>query len=400
MQKNYRAVIIGGLLMGATGALRAQNVEKTMRRLPDTGQTQSFTATFGEDADYTVHAPFFENNGNGTITDTVTNLMWQQTDGGEMTFEAAAAYCDNLTLGGYDDWRLPSAQEAFSILNHGNNNPAINTAFFAPTGAEYWWTREIQVGNPAKIWVTNAGGGIGNHPKTETIGAGGTKKFHVRAVRDRVPPIVLTEQFTVTDSIVTDQLTQLEWLRWPPADSMTWEQALHVAETLVADGKSDWRLPNIKELESLNDESRSQPSVDPAVFPGILAKKYWSSTTLPNQSTRAWFMDTRFGVVSYDQKSVKNLVMCVRNASKSVVSGTNHTHLPAAPEIRVLPNPFSNFFTVEAAQTTPFELLTLTGRVVHTGTTGAQLHFSNLPGGVYLLRIGGEKPITFRLIKM
>ena len=93
----------------------AQVAIKSMLFLPGTGQTQKFTTTYGEDADYTMYAPFYIDNGNGTITDTVTGLMWQKTDGGEMTFEKAITYCDTLTLGGFTDWRLPTEAEYHNI---------------------------------------------------------------------------------------------------------------------------------------------------------------------------------------------------------------------------------------------------------------------------------------------
>ncbi len=300
------------LNLGLALRLAAQPVPKTMLRLPDTGQTASFTNTFGEDGDYAINPPFFLENGDGTATDTVTGLMWQQVDGGEMTFENAEIYCQNLSLGGHDDWRLPSAQEAFSILDHAKPNPALDPAVFPPTGAEYWWTSEPQVGNAAKIWVVNAGGGIGNHPKSETISAGGTKKFHARAVRDAVPPPVVASHFSPADSTVLDNLTSLEWAKSPAADSMTWENALLFAENLELKGKTDWRLPNVKELQSLNDEALSQPSLDAGAFPSAGVGKFWSSTSLPNQPTKAWYLDTRFGLVTYEPKTAKNRVLCVR----------------------------------------------------------------------------------------
>ena len=101
-----------------------------------------------------------------------------------MTYESAIAYCSSLALGGYDDWRLPTCLELFSINNFDYTNPALNSTVFVKTVAEYWWTSETQVGDAAKVWVVNAGGGIGNHPKNETVSAGGTKKIHVRAVRN------------------------------------------------------------------------------------------------------------------------------------------------------------------------------------------------------------------------
>ncbi|MFY8020160.1 MAG: DUF1566 domain-containing protein, partial [Bacteroidia bacterium] len=148
--------------------LDAQNVRKTMLRLPDTGETSSYTNTFGEDHDYLINPPYFIINGDGTVLDTVTGLMWQQTDGGEMTYENAIQYCKNLRLGSYQDWRLPNIHESFSILNHQNSNPAFDIAVFNTTGAEYWWSSDQQVNDSSKIWVSNAGGGIGNHPQKET----------------------------------------------------------------------------------------------------------------------------------------------------------------------------------------------------------------------------------------
>ena len=60
-------------------------------KLPDTGQNTHYTTTPGEDADFIINPPTFTDNGDGTITDNNTGLMWQKTDGGEMTFETASA---------------------------------------------------------------------------------------------------------------------------------------------------------------------------------------------------------------------------------------------------------------------------------------------------------------------
>ena len=54
----------------------------------------------------------FVDNGDGTVTDTKRNLMWQKSDNGkEVTFEQALEYCRNLSLGGHSDWRLPKPEE-------------------------------------------------------------------------------------------------------------------------------------------------------------------------------------------------------------------------------------------------------------------------------------------------
>ena len=133
-------------------SLQAQTVLKTMKRLPDTGQTSDYTATFGEDADYTINPPFYINNNNGTTTDTVTGLMWQRTDGGEMTIENARTYVTTLNLGGFTDWRLPTAHEGFTILNMDKLNPALDVTYFTSTAAEYWWTSNLQYNDATKIF--------------------------------------------------------------------------------------------------------------------------------------------------------------------------------------------------------------------------------------------------------
>ena len=120
-------------------------------KLQDTGQTGSFTNTAGEDSDYLMNTPSFTDNGDGTVTDNNTGLMWQKMDGGEMTFENAGAYCEYLSLGGYTDWRLPTGIELFSINNYNFVNPALNTVYFSQTQAQYWWSSETQIDDPARI---------------------------------------------------------------------------------------------------------------------------------------------------------------------------------------------------------------------------------------------------------
>jgi hypothetical protein len=314
-----------------------QGIQKTMLKLPDTGQTGDFTPTFGEDSDYNINVPFFIKNNNGTVVDTITGLMWQQTDGGEMTVENARIYADTLTLAGYTDWRLPTGHEAYTILNHQKNNPAIDAAF-TTTAAEYWWTVNVQSNDATRIWVTNAGGGIGNHLKTETISAGGTKKIHVRAVRDVKTPTLVASQFTDKgDGTIKDNLTGLTWQKVPNPDTITWENALTYAENLTLGGFSDWRLPNIKELQSISDDKLVNPSVSTTFFPAIGVKKYWSSTSLPNQTTRAWYLSTQFGITTYDLKTVRLAVLCVRGSSSNTTAIQETDN--AVAFAKVFPNP-------------------------------------------------------------
>ncbi|MFV8333519.1 DUF1566 domain-containing protein [Flavobacterium sp. GSP14] len=375
----------------------AQSVTKTMNLLADTGQNTSYTATFGEDNDYSINMPSFTNNANGTIIDNVTGLMWQQADGGEMTIESAYTYADNLVLGGFSDWRLPTPRESFSILNHQNTNPALNTTYFTNTNAGYWWTNTYQTGDNTKVWVTNAGGGIGNKPKSETISAGGTSKFHARAVRDITTPAVISNHFTDNgNGTITDNLTQLIWQKTPNATAVTWENAITYAEGLSLASANDWRLPNIKELQSLNDESLSNPSVNQTFFGSIGVKNYWSSTTVQNQTLNAWFWNTEFGITTFGLKTTVNYVICVKG--NPVNLAINSVDLKS--KIKVFPNPVTSKITIEnAVGNEYFKLYNEIGLEIFYGKNIEKKDFSDLLKGIYILEIKGETDSKIKLIK-
>jgi len=279
--------------------------------LPDTGQVAGYTDTFGEDSDYTINPPSYTDNSDGTITDNITGLMWQKIDGGSMAWEDAVSYADLLSLAGHEDWRLPTSDELFRILDHGQHNPAINTAYFPQSGAQYWWTCETRADDKSRVWVVNEGGGIGAHRISESAEAGGDKRIHILCVRGQITQPTL-RWMDNNDGTITDLLTDLIWQQTGPMEKMTWEQALVHAEDLALAGQENWRLPNIKELRTLTDITLTNPAVDPTVFPDSRSDDYWSSTTLAGHPDRAWTANFRFGIVSYQPKTADLLIRCVR----------------------------------------------------------------------------------------
>lgn len=371
-----------------------QSAPKTMALLPDTGQTLSYTNTFGEDNDYNINPPSYTLGNDGTLTDMITGLMWQMQDGGEMTFEAAQTYCENLNLAGYNDWRLPSPMEAFSILNHQHNNPALDTNYFTSSNAEYWWTNSSQVSDVNKVWCTNAGGGIGNHPKSETLSAGGTKRFHVRAVRQTEPTIQLTNRFTDhNDGTVTDELTGLTWQKTPNATAMIWEQALNYAEQLTLAGNTNWRLPNIKELQSLHDPALSNPAIS-SIFNSVGVRNYWSSTTLFNQNLKAWYWNTQFGITTYDLKTNSNYVLCVSGAPNLTNEAFTHH------DLKIHPNPADTFLMIDPQDTSgqhSYSLYNILSQKVAHFTTSI-FDCTDLTNGIYFLKMDDGKFETQKVI--
>ena len=125
------------------------------------------------------------------------------------------------------------------------------------------------------------------------------------------------------DGTVTDNLTQLVWMQnancW---GNMPWSSALSNVAGLNTGSEScseyngshtDWRLPNFKELESLIDAEKYNPALPSGhPFSGVQTNNYWSSTTVANNSSDAWFVYLNDGYVSYTGKTVSNYVWPVR----------------------------------------------------------------------------------------
>jgi hypothetical protein len=257
---------------------------------------------------------------------------------------------------------------------------------FVKTAAQYWWTSDMQMNDTNKIWCTNSGGGAGNHPKTETSSAGGTKKFHVRAVRDVVTPVSITRYTLLSPLMVQDENTGLTWSRSTYIDSITWEDALLYADSSKLGGFTDWRLPNIKEIQSLVDVGRINPALNTNFFNSTPAVKLWSSTTLFNKMASAWYMDTRYGITTYDAKVRKNYAMLVRGGLSGQVAVNQPIRL--APPV-VYPLPFHDQFQLQGVlENTYCEMYNYMGCTLYKGPIGA-IQAADFPAGVYWLKVQG-----------
>jgi hypothetical protein len=134
--------------------------------LPDTGQTKCYDAAGAEvscdnapcpdpDGSYETGCPMesrFVDNGDGTVTDTCTWLMWQKdtADVGMVGACEALAYCENLSFAGHDDWRLPNVRELQSIVDYGRSEPAIDPIFAA--FPHMYWSSTRHVVYPEVTW--------------------------------------------------------------------------------------------------------------------------------------------------------------------------------------------------------------------------------------------------------
>jgi hypothetical protein len=98
----------------------------------------------------------YTDNGDGTVTDNVTGLMWQQAVPNDTyTWAQAVAYCPTLTLAGDSDWRLPSVIELSSIVDLGQLNASINSTYFPSTPLAHFWSASPLAGSSSDAWVVH-----------------------------------------------------------------------------------------------------------------------------------------------------------------------------------------------------------------------------------------------------
>lgn len=114
---------------------------------------------------------------------------------------------------------------------------------------------------------------------------------------------------------VTDNLTGLMWVKAPSAVTATWANALTSANNLTLCGFSDWRMPNITELESLvNSEAADQAAfLNTQGFTGVSGGNYWSSSSDAVNESGAWVVSMHSGyAIPAGSNSISRYVWPVR----------------------------------------------------------------------------------------
>ncbi len=248
---------------------------------------------YGQDANFAEGEPMsYTDNGDGTITDGHTGLTWQQVPSdASFTWQEAVDYVDGLELGGHDDWRLPSAKELWSIADFSSSWPYLDTDYFSlasgeVTKDEQYWTSTTYVGTTVEggddaVFGVNA---VTGHIKAYAAEASGPiGGNYVRAVRGTAYG---ENAFADNgDGTVTDEATGLMWAQSDDGVELDWEDALAYADDSDLGGHSDWRLPNVKELQSIDAVFTSTQMTNGAGDSDY--GYYWSSTSAPIHRRRA-----------------------------------------------------------------------------------------------------------------
>jgi hypothetical protein len=305
MRKNWLFKIIA--IVFITFSLHSPGISQTFTYpIVGTGQTNSYNNSgtiaipssgqsfFGQNSNYQGNQPSYTINGDGTIKDNVTGLIWQKTpdrnaDGAinyydKLTYSEALSAASCCNTAGFNDWRLPTIKELYSLImyygaepnptatSQGTAVPYINTNYFSfgfgdlnasSHGANanerlidaQYATSSIYVsttmgGQSTMFGVNFADGRIKGYP------AGNQKKYYVLYCRGN--PEYGKNEFTNNgNGTITDHATGLMWMKNDNGSVLSWENALNYAENFLYAGYSDWRLPDAKELQSIIDYTRS-----------------------------------------------------------------------------------------------------------------------------------------------
>ncbi len=306
---NSKCVLTTPLGNICTGQNKCYNNEGGEINCPTSGDLS------GQDAQYAElgkckHQSFTINN--SIVKDNNTGLEWQQIiPNRTFSWEEAKAYCEDTNYSGYNDWRLPTAHELMTIIDHNQSNPAIDTDYFPNTPSSYgFWSSSIRAAYNTEAW------GVYNW----THYFGKYEALYVRCLRGPVlPETNLSTTLTLNeDKIVTDSTTGLIWQKDYATVNKTWQEALDYCENLDYAGYDGWRLPNKNELASLANYGRYNPASD---FPDIPSNKFfWSSSTDLNNPNFAYSIDFYESIIDRTKKDYFAKTICVHDKISSCES--------------------------------------------------------------------------------
>lgn len=325
-------------------------------RLPDTGQITCYDEAgneierprsgedlCGQDGCFTINPMSFTKLGKGgerlsdnaawdqgyrMVLDNNTGLIWEVKspfpddincrDDKYAWQDAQDVYIARLNAENYagcSDWRLPNKDELRSIIDYSRTNPAIDKWYFPHGQTAFYWSAITYEMQTYFAWGIFFGLGSG-------IAYGKSNPYFVRAVRggysDSFGNLEKPSFKDNGDGTITNLTTGLMWQKGEN-ERMSWYEAIKHCQNLKLGGYSDWRLPNIRELNTnLNLTYKNGWWYHKDFFPADGLEPpllhYFSSTT--HEKTYAWVTNFCFGYDGYyANKKAELLCRAVRNVT-------------------------------------------------------------------------------------
>jgi len=293
------------------------NQSKAFNNSTEISKPGSVDDFYGQNANYPGNTLEYVDNGDGTITDMITGLMWQQSfdhngDGDidvddKLTYNEILVQYGNggVSFNGYDDWRLPTIKEMYSLIlfsgrdispestSTDNLTPFIDNETFEFAYGDLnagerlidmqCATTNVYVSNEVSqtvFGVNFADGRIKGYGTGMPFG-GMDKAFNYLLVRGNTS-YGINEFADNSDGTITDKATALMWMQDDSGEGVLWEGALTYAEGKEYAGYSDWRLPDAKELQSIVDYTRSPATTNSAAIDPL-----FNCTQITNEAGQA-----------------------------------------------------------------------------------------------------------------
>jgi hypothetical protein len=279
-----------------------------------------------------------------TALDRHTGLMWSlDASLGEFptTWAEAFEFIQSLNQNhyqGYCNWRLPNRRELFSLISHDQINPALPSDHpFENVFHGYYWSASTSDRLPRQAWYIHFGGakvyrGMKQSSymvwpvrsvKRQSVDIFFTGQYHCyddmgRIISCNKDPLQHAAvqagiewpkpRFDFNEDTVNDWLSGLTWTRNASysKNSISWEDAGHMIQQMNAEmdfGFNDWRIPHIRELESLIDLAMHSPAL-PIDHPFVsMDDFYWSKTTSIYETRYAWTLYMQDGALGVGFKA-------------------------------------------------------------------------------------------------
>jgi hypothetical protein len=287
------------------------------------------TAFDGQDGNHQGHIPQYKENDGGTgrtFTDSVTGLVWQgnlaTVQSQEVNWNTALIRCRTLNFADKDDWRLPSRRELASLLDAGHLPDPTLPASVAPIfprefdelleGASkppdrFYWTDARAKDDSTKAWAFV----LLSHPfMVSEFNQDTSPGAHALCVRGTT--VYRRPQLIIEGAVVRDESTGLTWQRSVSSPPLSWTEALAACNTLELDAMNGFRLPSVKELLSLVDDTKVSPAIDLTAFPETPTAQFWTSTPYAAVLKQALIINFARGDVTPAEQSSPNQLRCVR----------------------------------------------------------------------------------------
>lgn len=240
---------------------------------------------------------------NRTVVDQLTGHIWTQNANPAefpLNWQEAHAFVANLNrdeFSGFSGWQLPDRRTLFSLTSHQYINPALPRRHpFENVFPGYCWTGDSCSRLPDQAWYIHLGGARvfrgmkhGNYLTWPVVPNLQAAAFYER-------------RFSSDPPLVFDHENKVSWLfdHAGFTQAVSWSGALESIRRLNREnqrGTSCWRLPNIRELESLVNIASHSPAVLKHASGLNIQTGYWSSTTSVYEPRYAWVLHTRDGEI-------------------------------------------------------------------------------------------------------